>query len=176
MSNEDKLNIGLAFGNDMLLSAFAEMIGADLKKLTRQARRCDALSNVGGVFYIDVPLLLEKNKELEKQDKEKRKAEKADPSSCITIETTTNPGILRGQMTRLTRLNTHHEIELQELPRKIELESDPEKKKKLKEREDNLPVMVDSNRLTLEKVVKRMKELGLEVEAENANPEIDSED
>ena len=76
MSNDDKLNIGLVFGNNMLLTAYAEMIGADLKKLTRQARRCDALSNVGGVFYVDVPLFLEKNKENQNKDKEKRAAEK----------------------------------------------------------------------------------------------------
>jgi hypothetical protein len=176
VSNEDKLNIGLVFGNDMLLSAFAEKIGADLKKLTRQARRCDALSNVGGVFYVDVPKFLEKNKELQAENKKKRDAEKSDPSSRTTIETTTNPGILRGQLTRLTRLNTEHEQELAELPHKIDTEPDPEKKQKLKTRKDNLAAMIDSNRLTLEKVAKRMKELGLGVETENAGPELNSED
>ena len=48
--------------------------------------------------------------------------------------------------------------------------------KKLKIRQDNLPVMLDSNRETLEKVAKRMRELNLEVESSNASPEMDSED
>ena len=176
MSNSDSLNIGLAFGNMMLLTAYSELIGADLKKLTRQARRCDALNDAGGVFYIDVPLFLEKNKELQAMDKEKRAAQKSDSSSRVTIETTTSPGILRGQLTRLTRLNVEHEKELEELPRIISAETDPDKKRKLKERKDNLPVMIDSNRETLEKTEKRLRELGLETEEENANPETDSEE
>ncbi len=97
MSNSDKLNIGLVFGNLMLLTAYVELIGADLKKLTRQARRCDALIDAGGVSYIDVPLFLEKRKELQAGDKEKKAAQKADSSSRVTIETTTSPGILCGQ-------------------------------------------------------------------------------
>ncbi len=176
MSNDSKLNIGLVFGDNMLLSAYAEMIGADLKKLTRQARRCDSLINVGGVFYIDVPEFLEKNKELQKIDKDKRQAEKANPSSRTTIETTDNPGILRGQFTRLTRLNAEHESELQNLPEIIATEPDPEKKRKLKERQDNLPVMIDSNKITLEKVEKRLKELGIKAGVDNADSDTESED
>ncbi|MHA2113325.1 MAG: hypothetical protein ACW98W_17805 [Candidatus Hodarchaeales archaeon] len=176
MTEKNSLNLGLVFGDIMLLSAFAEQIGADLRKLTRQARRCDALNDAGGVFYIDVPLFLEKNKELQAMDKEKRAAQKSDSSSRVTIETTTSPGILRGQLTRLTRLNAEHEKELEELPREMSAEADPDRKRKLKERKDNLPVMISSNEETLEKVVKRMKELGLEADTENANPEADSED
>ena len=176
MDNQDKSNIGLVFGNMMLLSAYSEMIGADLKKLTRQARKCEALIDAGGVFYIDVPLFLQRNKEIRQAEKEKRAAEKANPSSRATIETTDNPGILRGQFTRLTGLNAEHEAELQNLPEIIATEPDHEKKKKLKERQDNLPAMIDSNRETLEKVVERMKILGLEVKSDIDNPESDSTD
>jgi vacuolar-type H+-ATPase subunit I/STV1 len=166
MSSNDNLYLGLASEGKILLTVYAREINADLEILTRQAKQSRALIDAGGVFYINVPKFLQKREEIQQRRDEAKDKRKSETTTRTTIETTTNIGMLRAQRTRLTNLIAEEQKELEGLPQKLAAETNHDLKRKLKTRQDNLPVMIESNQDTLAKVEKRLRELGEESDSD----------
>ncbi len=174
MTEKNSLNLGLVFGDIMLLSAFAEQIGADLNKLARQASRCRALIDVGGISYINVPLFLQKRQAAQEARDEAREKRKSDPALAGTIETTTKVGLLRGQITRITGLNVDIQLKLEKLRNLIDAETDPEKRSDLETDQGNLMSRLESNKETISKAQKRLEELGKNHKSDITEVDLDS--
>lgn len=167
MQTDDNLNVGIVFGDMLLLTAYAQLIGANPDKLKRQASRCGALIDAAGVFYVNVPLFLQK-RQVEQEARAKRRSESA---SQETIETTTRVGLLRGQKTRITRINLEIQARLDELSNLIRAEADRQKRSDLETEQGHLMSRLASNNETLAKVQRRLNELQVEPDSGGASPE-----
>jgi hypothetical protein len=148
------------FGDLIPLIPYAETIGADPRLLRRQASRCDALVDRGGVDFIDRPRFDECQRvEAENRRKAKARRRAQAKESTGSIETTRSIGLLRALYRKLQLSVPRKERELSEFSSRVDSESDPLEKRSLSQKRDKKKRSLDKSRETFARVERRLTEL-----------------
>ncbi len=150
-----------------LITAYAAEIKEDLQKLIRQARRCKTYVSEGGIGMINVSRFEETMGELaskKSQDTPQRRI----ASTSKSISETNSVGLLRGQISRLRKIITGLEKRLDDIPNRLERESDVFVRAALSKEFDAKGKRLNKNRETLRAAEDRLAELAEEAEKDAA--------
>jgi len=148
------------FGELVPLIHYGDAIGADPRLLRRQASRCDALVNRGGVDFIDLPKF-DKCQQAETENRSKAKARRKAlaKESAGSIETTNSIGLLRALYSKLRQSIPRKERELTEFSARVDREADSLEKRSISRKRDKVKRSLDKSRETFARVERRLSEL-----------------